>query len=113
VPALVRDAPVHVPAADANGRFLRSRGDKQPVNIRPLEIIPGIYEYKRTIGDYKNRIHLRLEDDGHGVLLINANQLFHFNPSAALMAFYILEEANDDVIIKKLRSTFHSFQRGF
>jgi len=107
VPALVRDAPVHVPAADANGRFLRSRGDKQPVNIRPLEIIPGIYEYKRTIGDYKNRIHLRLEDDGHGVLLINANQLFHFNPSAALMAFYILEEANDDVIIKKLRSTFN------
>jgi len=53
----------------------------------PLGINPGIYEYKRSIGEYKNRIHLRLEKDGYGVLLINANQLFHFNPTAALMAF--------------------------
>jgi hypothetical protein len=52
----------------------------------PSGIKPGIYEYKRIEGEYKNRIHLRLEKDGHGVLLINANRLYHFNPSAALMA---------------------------
>lgn len=107
MPALVLDAPVHVPAADANGRFLLSRGDNQLVKNRPLGINPGIYEYKRTIGEFKNRIHLRLEEDGYGVLLINANQLFHFNPSAALMAFHILEEANENVIIKHLQSTFN------
>ena len=73
----------------------------------PLGINPGIYEYKRTIGEFKNRIHLRMEKDGYGVLLINANQLFHFNPSAALMAFYILEEANENVIIKQLQSIFN------
>jgi len=96
-----------VPAADANGRFLLSRGDNQPVKNMPLGINPGIYEYKRTIGEFKNRIHLRMEKDGYGVLLINANQLFHFNPSAALMAFYILEEANENVIIKQLQSIFN------
>ena len=73
----------------------------------PLGIKPGTREYKRAEGEYKNRIHLRLEKDGYGVLLINANQLYHFNPSAALMAFLILEEVDENVIIKQLRSTFN------
>ena len=73
----------------------------------PIGVNPGIYEYKRVIGEYKNRIHLRLEKDGYGVLLINANHLYHFNPSAALMAFYILEETSDDVIVKHVQSTFN------
>jgi len=73
----------------------------------PLGIKPGTYEYKRTEGEYKNRIHLRLEKDGYGVLLINANQLYHFNPSASLMAFLILEEADDNAIIKRLQSVFN------
>ena len=72
----------------------------------PFGIKPGTHEYKRTEGEYKNRIHLRLEKDGYGVLLINANQLYHFNPSASLMAFLILEEADDDVVIKQLQSKF-------
>ena len=33
----------------------------------PLGINPGIYEYKRSIGEYKNRIHLRLEKRGYQV----------------------------------------------
>jgi hypothetical protein len=73
----------------------------------PSGIKPGIYEYKRIEGEYKNRIHLRLEKDGHGVLLINANQLYHFNPSAALMAFLILEKADENAAIKRLQSTFN------
>ena len=73
----------------------------------PLGIKPGTHEYKRAEGEYKNRIHLRLEKDGHGVLIINANQLYHFNQSAALMAFLILEEVDDNFVIKNLQSTFN------
>ena len=67
----------------------------------------GIFEYKLTIGEYKNRIHLRIEEDGHGVLLVNANQLYHFNPSAALMAHMVLDKEEDSTVIKQLQSTFH------
>ncbi|MCJ7625415.1 MAG: radical SAM protein, partial [Anaerolineaceae bacterium] len=71
------------------------------------KIDSGIFEYKLNIGEYKNRIHLRIEEDGHGVLLVNANQLYHFNPSAALMAHMVLEKEDDSAVVKQLQSTFH------
>jgi radical SAM protein with 4Fe4S-binding SPASM domain len=70
------------------------------------QIDSGIFEYKLRVGEYKNRIHLRIDADGHAVLLVNANQLYHFNPSAALMAHMILEKEDDRTIVKKLQSTF-------
>ncbi|MCJ7626640.1 MAG: radical SAM protein, partial [Anaerolineaceae bacterium] len=71
------------------------------------KIDSGIIEYKMSIGEYKNRIHLRIEEDGHAVLLVNANQLYHFNPSAALMAHMILEKNEDSAVVKQLQSTFN------
>ncbi|MCD6356301.1 MAG: hypothetical protein J7L66_03350, partial [Anaerolineaceae bacterium] len=67
----------------------------------------GIYEYKHTQGEYKKRIHLRIEKDGYGVLLINASQMYHFNPSASLMAFLLLEKIDDKKAIKQLQATFN------
>ena len=69
-------------------------------------IPPGTTEYKRQAGDYKNRIHLRIESDGNSVLLINANRIYHFNPSATLMAFAILEEWAEKQIVKRLQKGF-------
>ena len=70
------------------------------------KIDSGIFEYTLSNGEFKKRIHLRVEEDGYGVLLINANQLFHFNPSATLMAHMILEKKKESEIIKQLQSTF-------
>ena len=42
--------------------------------------------------DEKARIHLRMDADGHGTLIVNANRILHLNPSAAFMAWLILEE---------------------
>jgi radical SAM protein with 4Fe4S-binding SPASM domain len=47
-------------------------------------------EYRGQGG--RSRIHLRLEDDGSGTLLVNASQVYHLNPSATLMARLILAE---------------------
>jgi radical SAM protein with 4Fe4S-binding SPASM domain len=71
-----------------------------------MHVDPGIFEYKLSDGEYKNRIHLRIDADGHAVLLVNANQMYHFNPSAALMAHMILEKEDDSAVIKKLQATF-------
>ena len=53
---------------------------------------PGIYHYTRSDGENKKRVHLRIDPDGYATLLINANHVFHFNPSAAFMAKAFLDE---------------------
>jgi len=70
-------------------------------------ITPGTSEYKRQAGEFKNRIHLRIEDDGNSVLLVNANRMYHFNPSATLMAHGVLESWDEKKIVKYLQKAFN------
>jgi len=70
------------------------------------QVEPGHYSYLRQSGDAKKRLHLRVESDGSGVLLVNASQLFHFNPSAAFMARLLLEEIPPGDALKALMHAF-------
>lgn len=38
------------------------------------------------------RLHLRLEPDGHGLLIVNAKTVLHLNPTAAEYAYYLVKE---------------------
>jgi len=67
---------------------------------------PGIHHYVRESGENKKRIHLRLDPDGSGVLVVNASMVFHFNPSAAWMAFLILEDVPEIVAIQATHDRF-------
>jgi len=67
---------------------------------------PGIYHYLRTSGESKKRIHLRIDPDGFATLLVNANRVFHFNPSAALMAKAYLDERSEEDILRALARVF-------
>ncbi len=71
---------------------------------QPLD--SGIYHYLRKSDDSKKRIHLRVDKDGSGILIINASRMYHFNPTATLMAHMVLDGKADDVILKQLRSSF-------
>ncbi len=51
----------------------------------------GVYHYQRADEHSQARIHLRMEADGHGLLLVNAARVFHLNPTAAFMAYLALE----------------------
>ena len=51
----------------------------------------GIYHYRRESEEDKSRLHLRIDPDGQGLLIVNANRVVHLNPSAAQMAYYHLE----------------------
>jgi len=68
---------------------------------------PGIHHYLRESRDGKKRIHLRIDADGSGTLLVNASRMYHLNPSATLMAHALLEDAPGEKIIASLRSTFN------
>jgi radical SAM protein with 4Fe4S-binding SPASM domain len=51
----------------------------------------GLYHYTRENDHEKSRIHLRIDPDGSGTLIVNANRVMHLNPTAAFMAWLILE----------------------
>lgn len=57
--------------------------------------LPKLYHFIREDEHEKSRIHLRLDEDGHGTLIVNANRVMHLNPTGALMAKMILDEKSD------------------
>jgi len=67
---------------------------------------PGNFSYLRSSGQAKKRLHLRVEKDGSAVLLVDANRVYHFNPSAALMARLLLEEVDDARAAKQVAHVF-------
>jgi radical SAM protein with 4Fe4S-binding SPASM domain len=66
----------------------------------------GLYHYRREDLDEKSRIHLRLDPDGHGTLIVNANRILHLNPTAALMAYFVLEEASEKETVRLIRQKY-------
>ncbi|HUI88343.1 MAG TPA: radical SAM protein [Anaerolineales bacterium] len=60
----------------------------------------GLYHYRFAGQHEKSRAHLRLDPDGHGTLIVNANRILHLNPTAAFMAWMILEGKRDHEIIR-------------
>lgn len=54
----------------------------------------------------KSRVHLRLDADGHGTLVVNANRVMHLNPTAALMAYLLLEKTDEKKAVKAIQRTY-------
>ena len=50
-----------------------------------------LHHYVRKNESEQARIHLRMDADGHGTLIVNANSVMHLNPTAAFMAKLILD----------------------
>jgi radical SAM protein with 4Fe4S-binding SPASM domain len=66
-----------------------------------------VYHYRRENNAEKSRIHLRLDPDGHGTLIVNANRILHLNPTAALMAYFALEETSEQDAVRLIRQKYH------
>jgi radical SAM protein with 4Fe4S-binding SPASM domain len=114
VPVLVRvvRVPVQVEADDGlpspitgmvmkifGKSFAQRKDDNDPT-------LPRLYHYTRQNADEKARIHLRMDDDGHGTLIVNANRILHLNPSAAFMARLILEEKTKEESLRAITKRY-------
>jgi len=66
----------------------------------------GLYHYTRESDIEKSRIHLRIDADGHGTLIVNANNVMHLNPTATFMAWLTLEGKTKEESIRALRSRY-------
>ncbi len=63
---------------------------------------PGLYHYQHQSLGERSRVHLRLDPDGSGLLLVNASRVVHLNPTAALMAYMLLEEIPEAQALRKI-----------
>ncbi len=66
----------------------------------------GVYHYRRETSGEKSRIHLRLDADGHGTLIVNANRIMQLNPTAALMAYVVLEGLQESEGVRLIRRQY-------
>ncbi len=66
----------------------------------------GLYHYRVDGTDEKSRVHLRLDPDGHGTLIVNANRVMHLNPTAALMAWLALEKVDEASAVRTIQKKY-------
>ena len=57
--------------------------------VRPLSA--GTHHFQSAPGEPACRLHLRLEPDGSGILIVNAATVLHLNPSAAEFAYHMIK----------------------
>ena len=60
----------------------------------------GMVQYQAPAdSDLPYKLHLRVEEDGSGILIINASTVLHLNQTAAELAYYLIQGKTDEKII--------------
>jgi radical SAM protein with 4Fe4S-binding SPASM domain len=77
----------------------------KPQDNRKPSLYPeaGLYHYHRQNDQEKARIHLRVDPDGNGILLINASRILHLNSTAATMAYLALNKKSEKEAVAVLK----------
>ena len=70
--------------------------------------VAGVYHFLRESPEEKSRLHLRVDKDGSGLLIINANQVFQLNPSATAMMFFALNDIPVQTATNALHKSFNA-----
>lgn len=78
--------------------------------FKPVEILePGIYHYQAPIESPDNyRLHLRIEPDGSGLLVINASTVLHLNQTAAEYAYHIVKQTPKNEAISIMQARYNT-----
>ena len=67
---------------------------------------PGLYHYKVEQTGEESRIHLRVDENMDGILIVNANRILHLNQTAVVMAYLYLEEYPSNKAVEYLWNQF-------
>jgi radical SAM protein with 4Fe4S-binding SPASM domain len=75
---------------------------------RPAAALPeaGLYHYRRENAGELARVHLRVDPDGSGLLLVNASRVLRLNPTAAQMAYLALEAVPEPQALRALTARY-------
>lgn len=72
----------------------------------PKPLPAGTYQTTLEFDGKPFRLHLRLDAGGGGILVINASTILHLNPTAAEIAYYMIQKLPTDVITAQLVKRF-------
>ena len=77
--------------------------------LQPLEPVePGLHAYRFGSNGARRRVHLRIQDDGSGVLFVDVSDVIHLSPTAAEMAKLALDGEPEERAAARIRRTFGS-----
>ena len=66
----------------------------------------GRYTYRGS-GEFAGlALQLRIEADGRGVMVINANTVLHLNETASAFAYYFMQGVPEDEVLKRIRRKY-------
>lgn len=82
-------------------RFLRVRLPQETPRVQH-----GIYHYRREQGGNVTRFHMRVEEDGTGLLLANASVAARLSSSGVLIAKALLEGQSAQMVRQAVRESF-------
>jgi hypothetical protein len=69
--------------------------------VKPLA--PGIFHYQAPPeASLPYRLHLRLEPDGSGLLIVNASTILHLNQTAAELAYHLVKQTPEDQLVSEI-----------
>jgi radical SAM protein with 4Fe4S-binding SPASM domain len=74
--------------------------------LRPPAVPQGRYTYRGKGEFAKMSLQLRIEPDGRGVMLINANTVLHLNKTASAYAYFFMQGMPQNHVLKKIRRTY-------
>ena len=78
--------------------------------IKGSGIPPGLYHFRKDDDSSRTRIHLRVDPDGAGTLVINASSILHLNPSATMIAYHHLDGSSPAEIKIQLIRAFSQIE---
>lgn len=99
-------------SADGRPAVLSNLKSRLAAALRPAPhtggtpVSPGLYPYTYQGEGEQARLHLRVDADGSGVLLVNASRVLNLNPTAIFMARLALEKTPVDQAEDALRRTY-------
>jgi Radical SAM superfamily/Coenzyme PQQ synthesis protein D (PqqD) len=68
---------------------------------------PGIYHYQAPPdAPVPYRLHLRLENDGSGLLIVNASTILHLNQTAAELAYHLVKQTPEDQLVAEISNRY-------
>ncbi|MEE9599180.1 MAG: hypothetical protein V3V66_01850, partial [Anaerolineales bacterium] len=77
--------------------------------FKSAEPIPaGVYHFQSPPdSDSQYRLHLRVEDGGKGLLIINASTILHLNQSATEYAYHFIKKTSLEEVAQKIARRYH------
>jgi len=110
VPVLVFHAPVHVLVEELGSKGSLIMGFVCKIFQRS-KIPQGRYTY-RGEGHFRGlALQLRVEADGNGLMIINANTVLFLNETSTAYAYFLMQGLTTEDVVSKIRSIFRVKER--